>query len=99
MNPSVACALFFLPPWVGRRELDRIARATTAALDALLAQRAPESLEAIRRDERVPSHGLAGRRAAMAQAHNARIAALCGVCGEEGIRLARQALFRVGVEL
>ena len=99
MNRSVACASFFLPPWISRRELARIARATTAALDALLAQRAPESLDAIRRDERVPSRGLAGRRAAMAQAHNARIAALCGVCGEDGIRLARQALFRVGVEL
>ncbi len=103
MNRSVACASFFLPPWISRRELDRIARATTAALDVLLAQRAPESLDAIRRDERLPrrvsGRGLAGRRAAMAQAHNARVAALCGVCGEDGIRLARQALFRVGVEL
>lgn len=99
MSFRLACASFFVAPWVSRRELDRIAAATTAALDALLAERAPESLKVIHRDERGVARGLAQRRGVMAQAHNVRIAALCDALGEEGIRLARRALYRVGVEL
>jgi hypothetical protein len=86
-------------PWVTERELERIAQATTAVLDALLAECAPEGLERIRQGERPSGRGVNRQRRAIARAHAVRVAALREARGEEGIRLARQDLFRVGVEL
>jgi len=96
----LALASIFLPPWTARRSLAEMAEATTGALDALLAERAPDRLTNIRKGERPARGGLAGRRRALAAAHRARVAALVEALGEaEGIRLAREGLFSAGVRL
>lgn len=87
-------------PWTARRALSEVAERTTAALDRLLEEKAPGRLAEIRRSEAPARGGLAGRRRAMAAAQDARVALLIEAMGaEEGIRLAREALFAAGVRL
>lgn len=100
MNARLAAASLWLPPWTVRRELERVAAATTSVLDSLLEQHLPGALEAIRRDE-LPQRGSPRRRrAALAAAHTVRVARLVELLGrEEGIGEARRALFDAGVAL
>jgi hypothetical protein len=97
MNARLAAASLWLPPWTVRRELERVAAATTPVLDRLLAARSPEALETIRRDEFPQRGSLRRRRAALASAHTVRVARLVELRGrEEGIGEARRALFVAG---
>jgi hypothetical protein len=100
MNARLAAASLWLPPWTVRRELERVAAATTSVLDSLLEQRLPGALQTIRRDE-LPQRGSPSRRrAALAAAHTVRVARLVELLGrEEGIGEARRALFDAGVAL
>ena len=100
MNPRIRLAALILPPWTIRRELRRIDEATTCALDLLLEERAPEALEAIRREEGRRAGSVTARREGMARAHDRRVAALLEAAGgEEGMLLARRALFEAGASL
>lgn len=100
MNARLAAASLWLPPWTVRRELERVAAATTSVLDRLLVARSPEALETIRRDEAALRGSLRRRRAALAAAHTVRVARLVEVLGREaGIGEARRALFDAGVAL
>jgi hypothetical protein len=101
MGLRLRLASLWLPGPLLVRELERIAERTTAALDSLLEDHAPESLREIRRVEETPATGsLEQRRAAMAVAQNARVEALVGAIGrEEAIRLGRSSLHEVGVGL
>jgi hypothetical protein len=100
MNARLAAASLWLPPWTVRRELERVAAATTSVLDSLLAEHLPGALEAIRRGE-LPQRGSPRRRrAALAAAHTVRVARLMDVLGRErGIGEARRALSDAGVAL
>ena len=100
MNARLAAASWWLPPWTVRRELERVAAATTSVLDSLLDQHLPGALGAIRRDE-APLRGTPRRRrTALAAAHTVRVARLVEVVGREaGIGEARRALFDAGVAL
>jgi hypothetical protein len=100
MNVRLAAASLWLPPWTVRRELERVAAATTSVLDRLLAARSPDALETIRRDEPPQRDSLRGRRNALAAAHTVRVARVVEALGrEEGIGEARRALFDAGVTL
>jgi hypothetical protein len=100
MNPRLTAASLWLPPWTVRRELERVAVATTSVLDSLLDQHLPGALEAIRRDELPQRGSLRRRRMALASAHAVRVARLVELRGrEEGIGEARRALFVAGVAL
>jgi hypothetical protein len=80
--------------------LDRVLRATTAALDGLLAEHAPGELKRIRASESGLPRRREARRAGMAQAHARRMLTLAGALGEEkAVELARARLFPVGVIL
>jgi hypothetical protein len=83
------------------RELDRVKDLTVRGLDGLLAQHAPGALERIKGEEEPPTGpGLVPRRAAMAQAHTARVEALVEAVGrDEALRLGRAAMREVGVGL
>ena len=83
------------------RELDRAEELTVRALDGLLAQHAPGALEGVKGEDAPPSGpGLVPRRAAMAQAHTARVEALIGAVGrEKAVELGRTAMREVGVRL
>jgi hypothetical protein len=100
MNARLAAASLWLPPWTVRRELERVAAATTSVLDSLLDQHLPGALEAIRRDELPQCGSLPRRRDALAAAHTVRVARLAELLGREaGIGEARRALFDAGVTL
>jgi hypothetical protein len=83
------------------RELDRVDELTVRGLDGLLAQHAPGALEGIKGEDAPPDGpGLAPRRAAMAQAHTARVEALIDAVGrDKAIELGRAAMREVGVRL
>jgi len=100
MNARLAAASLWLPPWTVRRELERVAAATTSVLDSLVDQHLAGALEAIRRDE-LPQRGSPRRRrVALAAAHTVRVARLVELLGrDEGIGEARRALFDAGVAL
>jgi hypothetical protein len=100
MNARLAAASLWLPPWTVRRELERVAAATTSVLDSLLDQHLPGAVEAIRRGELPQRGSLRRRRAALASAHTMRVARLVELLGREaGIGEARRALLDAGVAL
>jgi len=100
MSLLLRLAALWTPPPLARQELDRVARVTTAALDALLAEHAPLSLDRVRREDPPAGGTLAERRAALGQAHDRRVAALVQALGrEQAVALGRAALFPVGQQL
>jgi hypothetical protein len=79
------------------REIERIWSTTDAALDALLAEHAPEYQMEGRQE---PGRRLEERRAAMALSHERKVRALIEAVGRErAISLGREALFPVGLAL
>ncbi len=100
MSWKLALASLWLPPWTTRRELSRVAAATTSALDRLLAECSPEALEGMRHDDVAPRGTLEKRRAVLAAGHTARVTRLTELLGREvAIDRARRALFEAGVAL
>ncbi len=100
MNLRLAAASLWLPPWTVRRELDRVATATTSVLDSLLEEHLPGALGVTRRDELPQRGSLRRRRFALAAAHTVRVAHLVELLGrEDGIGQARRALYDAGVTL
>jgi len=100
MSLQLRLAALWTPPPLLARELDRVARVTTAALDALLAEHAPLSLDRVRHEDTPQSGTLAQRRAAMGEAHERRVVALVRALGpEQGAERGRAALFQVGLRL
>ncbi len=88
------------PERVLLQELARVDELTTAALDGLLERHAPGALAGLRPRPDTPPTDLDGRRRAMASAHEARISALVSALGRErAVNLAREELFRVGIQL
>jgi predicted ArsR family transcriptional regulator len=100
MSWRLALASLWLPPWTVRRELTRVAEATTSVLDRLLAECSPIALDGARQADSPLRGSLRRRRAALASAHTARVTRLCETLGrDEGIDAARRALFEAGVKL
>jgi len=100
MSLQLRLAVLWTPPPLQRQELDRVARVTTAALDALLEEHAPLSLDRVRQGDTPQSGTLAQRRAAVGQAHSRRVAALVQALGpEQAVESGRAALFAVGRQL
>ncbi len=100
MSVRLRLAALWTPSPLLSRELDRVARVTTEALDALLLEHAPMSLDRIRREDAPGRGDLAQRRAALGQAHDRRVAALVRALGrEQAVECGRKALFAVGQEL
>jgi hypothetical protein len=80
--------------------LDRVAELTTAALDALVEDHAPDALESIRARDPPMEGSLEERQHAMAVAHRRRVAALVESIGrEETIERGRRRLFPIGERL
>ena len=80
--------------------LDRVERATTAALDALVAKHAPGKVAGLKGAVAGTGGGLGQRRSAMASAHKARVKALVEALGRDrAVEAGREALFPVGKRL
>lgn len=101
MGLRLRLAAAWTPEATLARALDRVRELTVGGLDTLLAERAPGALERIKGEEAPHTGpGLGPRRAAMAQAHTARVEALIEAVGrDEALRLGRAAMREVGVRL
>ena len=100
MSLKSRLAARWIPESMLIRELDRVAELTTGALDHLLQQYAPGALKKLQKNNKPPAGDLQTRRSVMANAHNARVRALIDAIGaEETQRIARQSLFKVGIQL
>jgi hypothetical protein len=100
MGLLLGMAALWVPSFILRRELEGVALRTTAALDDLLNTCAPRALPQVRLEDTPPAGSLAQRRAAMARAHNRRVAALVAALGrEEAVRRGRAVLFPLGLQL
>jgi len=97
MSLKLRLASIWTPQGARLSMLARVERATTAALDALVAKHAPGKVAGLKVAGAGSGGGLEQRRAAMASAHNARVKALVESIGRDGaIRAGREALFPVG---
>lgn len=100
MNLLLSFASLWLPPFLVRRELARVAWVTTMALDGLLAECAPPTLAQLHSGDAPLGKSLAQRRMGLARAHRRRVAALVEALGqEEAVQRGRAALFPVGLQL
>jgi hypothetical protein len=100
MSVRLALASLWLPPWVVCRELVKVERATTSALDRLLAARACATSKVAGDGQDVRHGSVRRRRAALAAAHTERVARLVETLGRESaIREARRMLYDEGVRL
>ncbi|MDI9623452.1 MAG: hypothetical protein QFX38_01015 [Methanothermobacter sp.] len=98
MSFLLKIASLWLPDFIMKKELDKIALSTINGLDKLLEEYAPSKVGEIP-DEKLEG-SLEERRASMAMAHNKRVKALISAIGhEKTIKIGREAMFRVGCNL
>ena len=97
MSLKLRASRLYTPSSMLRRELDRVREETTGALDGLLEEHAPGSVQGLEEGDPPYKGDLAARRRAMAEAHRRRVAALVAALGrEEAVRRGRLRLFPVG---
>lgn len=90
----------WLPSYIIRSELDRVAAQTTDALRSLLEENAPGELQRISTEIKTPSGSIEKRRAVMAANHRVLLNALTkGIGRDKAVEVGREALFKVGVRL
>ncbi len=98
MNILLKIVSFWLPDFILKRELDKIALSTINGLDKVLKQYALSKMWKI--SDKEPRGGLEERRASMAIAHNKRVKALIKELRyENAIKLGRETMFKVGYKL
>jgi hypothetical protein len=85
-------ASVWLPSYVQKSEVDRVAATTTDALRSVLEEEAPSELQKVSTEIKTPSGSIEKRRAVMAANHSLLLKALSDGVG-------REALYKVGVSL
>jgi len=100
MSIQLQLAALWLPKFLLIRQLRHLAEQSTAALDALLEEHAPEALSTLRRGGKSATDSLEAQQSALAAALTDRITALVAAIGEdETQRLGHKALFTMGVRV
>lgn len=100
MSLKLRFASIWLPEYILKQEIDRVAYVTITCLDQLLLEYAPDKLQAFKKEELVMKGDMEERRKIMANAHNMRVKALIEVLGcEEAVKIGRDALFQAGLKL
>ena len=93
-------ASVWLPNYVIKGELDRVAAQTTEALFSLLEEEAPGELKRVSTEIKTPSGSIEERRAVMAANHSVLLKALSdGIGRDRAVEVGREALFEIGVRL
>ena len=93
-------ASVWLPSYVQKSEVDRVAAMTTDSLRSVLEEEAPSELQKVSTEIKTPSGSIERRRAVMAANHSLLLKALSdGVGRDRAVELGREALFNVGVSL
>lgn len=100
MSIRLKIASIWLPDFILKKELDKVAINTIDGLNDVLKQYAPEKMEEINRKDEVLKGTMEERRASMAIAHNKRVMTLIKELGyENAIKIGRKAMFKVGYKL
>jgi len=90
----------WLPSYVLKGEVDRVAATTTDALRSLLKELAPDELEEVSKEIKTPSGSIEERRAVMAANHSLLLRALSdGLGHDRAVEVGRETLYKVGVSL
>ena len=93
-------ASIWLPGFVQKSEVDRVAAMTTDALRSVLEKAAPGELDKVSTQIKTPSGSIENRSAAMAANHNLLLQALSdGVGHDRAVELGRETLFKIGISL
>ncbi len=96
MNLKLYLASLWLPQYVIKSELDKIATATINGLDDLLKTQNSDKFSS----EQINTDNIEIRRSKMASIHNKKVKELIDVYGySEAIRLGRKAMYNVGLNL
>jgi len=100
MSLKLRLASIWMPEYLLKKEIDRVARVTTQSLDHLILKYAPEKLHTLSKEKFVMKGNIAQRRQRMALAHNLRVKILVDELGcNEAIKVGRDALFKAGIKL
>ena len=100
MSLKLLLASVWLPNYVIKGELDRVAAQTTEALFSLLEEEAPGELKRVSTEIKTPSGSIEERRAMMAANHSVLLKALSdGIGRDRAVEVGREALFEIGVRL
>ena len=100
MGLAIAVLAWRTPRYIISRELVHVSDLTTAALESLLEDYAPEAFAEIAREELQPSGTIEERRSAMAKKHAIQVRALEKAVGrDKAVAMGRDALFAVGRSL
>lgn len=99
MSLKLRLASMWMPSFLLKRELDRVAEVTTDCLDQILLKSASPFLD-IYKEEHPMQGNLDERRRTMANAHNVRVKALIETLGyEKAVKTGRKYLFKAGLKL
>lgn len=100
MSIRLKIASFWLPDFILKKELDKVAKNTIKGLSDVLKQHAPEKMEEITKKDEVLKGNLEEIRASMAMIHNKQVKSLIEELGyENAIKIGRKAMFKVGYRL
>jgi hypothetical protein len=100
MSISLKIASLWIPDFILKKELDKVALLTMDGLDNLLKQYAPLKIKEVASENYDSIGSLEERRASMARAHNKRVKLLIEVLGyENAIEVARKSMFDIGYHL
>lgn len=100
MSLRLLLASVWLPSYIIKSELERVANTTTDALRSLLEEVAPSKLQKVSMQIKTPSGSIENRRAVMAANHSLLLKALSdGVGHDRAVEVGRDTLFKVGVSL
>ncbi|UCD44048.1 MAG: hypothetical protein JSV27_07845, partial [Candidatus Bathyarchaeota archaeon] len=93
-------ASVWLPDFVLKGELEKVATTTTDALRSLLEEVAPNELQRVSMEIKTPTRTIEERRAVMATNHSLLVKSLSdGIGHDRAVELGREALLKVGVRL
>jgi len=99
MGAKLAFLSWWTPKFIISRELDAISIVTNQALQETLRANVPD-FQVAAVDDRQSFRNLYEKRAAMTRRHNVLVEALVAALGEDtAVKVGREALFKVGVEL
>ena len=100
MSLKLLLASVWLPNYVLKGELEKVATTTTDALRSLLEEVAPNELQRVSMEIKTPTGSIEERRAVMATNHRLLVKALSdGIGHDRAVEVGREALFKVGVRL
>jgi hypothetical protein len=100
MSLKLRFASIWLPEYILKQEIDRVATITLKCLDQLLLKYAPLKLNALHIENLNMKGDIEKRRKIMAEAHNMRVKMLIDEMGyDEAVKVGRDALFQGGLKL